>query len=192
MKRSQTIEVGAIMLAVSLTVAACGDVDDRTAGSSYYGTSATSQSFNYEEEKKLRVTCDKPEDFSLPECHDKRNALAAAAASNSQQRTSHSTVIMYPFFWGNTYGGYSARNYGPSGSGARSYSSARAAVTGQGLASTYKASTLAPSSIARLGSAGSTIGARAVNAGIARGGFGGTGRAVAMSSVGHAGSISGS
>jgi hypothetical protein len=181
MKRSRNVELTAVMLATAVVLGACDNTDDRTVKSNEYRQ--TTQSFNYEAEKKLRVTCNKPEDFNESDCHKPQGSAVAASSSPTH---SHSFMpIFMPYHYPGYYGSAGYSGYGPSTRSARSFSSARSAVVSPGLSGMYRASSV-PSSAFRGASPGmsSTIAARSMTAGIARGGFGGTGRAISAVSMG--------
>ena len=100
MKRSKKVELTSIMLATVVTVGACDNIDDRTRQSNMedkpyqYNVPSKQQKFNYEDEKKLRIDCNKPEDFSLSECHKPQNQQA-----QTQPRTHTSGFIFMPWFY---------------------------------------------------------------------------------------------
>lgn len=91
MKRSRKVELTAVMVTIAVSVAACDNVDDRTNNAINNKYNQPTQTFNYEAEKKLRVTCNKAEDFNEPQCHKPENQGSSGGA-RSGTSTSHSFV----------------------------------------------------------------------------------------------------
>lgn len=144
MKRSRAVKLTTALItgATATTLSGC----DQPQPIQYDYVENNRSVFDYKAERRLRITCDKPEDFSQEDCHKPGTA----------QQTSRAIVHTYNFRYAPSYsypsGSFSpSLSYGPRTATAQSVSSARRLLSRFNLQNIYRAFAVKSSTFQSMG-----------------------------------------